>query len=122
MEKSFALIVEDNPLLSNMFSRALRDIDYETLVIQDGRQALEWLLQDTPDLLLLDMHLPYVSGKQILEKIWDDHRFADTYIAIITADARMGEMMADKASFLFNKPIDIPQFQQFAERLKNKRQ
>jgi len=118
MEKAFALIVEDNPLLANMFARALNDINYETLVIKDGRQAMNWLLQDEPDLLLLDMHLPYISGKEILEKFSDEPRFARTYIAIVTADARMGELMADKANFLFNKPIDLPQFQQFAQRLK----
>jgi CheY-like chemotaxis protein len=120
MEKILAVIVEDNPLLANMFSRALRDIHYDTLVINDGQQALNWLLAHVPDLLLLDMHLPYVSGKQILDVIWGDPRFAHTYIAIVTADARMGEMMAEKASFLFNKPVDIAQFQQFAERLKNR--
>jgi CheY-like chemotaxis protein len=121
MNKSFALIVEDNTLLSNLFSRALQDIDYETLVINDGREALDWLMKREPDLLLLDMHLPFVSGKDILDKISGNPRFANTYITIVTADARMGEMLAEKASFLLNKPVDIAQLQQFAQRLKNKK-
>lgn len=119
MEKKLALIVEDNSLLSGLFARALRDVGYDTLILDDGRKALDWLMQDAPHLLLLDMHLPFVSGKQILEVINGDQRFADTYITIVTADARMGMSLADKASFLLNKPVDIQQLQQLAERLKN---
>lgn len=121
MDKKIALVIEDNALLSRMFSRALQDIEYDALIIDNGRKALEWLTERAPDLLFLDMHLPYVSGKEILEKISDDRRFDHTYIVIITADARMGEMMAAKADFLLNKPVDIPQLQQLAERLKIKR-
>ncbi|NTV35958.1 MAG: response regulator [Anaerolineaceae bacterium] len=121
MENKFTLIVEDNALLSKMFSRALKDIHYDTMIIADGQKALGWLEQNEPDVLFLDMHLPLVSGKQILETICDDPRFSDTYIVIITADARMGEMMAEKADFLLNKPVDIGQLQQLAERLKREK-
>ena len=119
MEKKFALIVEDNVLLSNLFSRALEDINYQTLVLNNGRKAQEWLKTEKPDILLLDMHLPYVSGKQILDEISVDDRFTDVYTVIITADARMGELLAEKASFVLIKPVDIQQLQQLAERLKN---
>jgi CheY-like chemotaxis protein len=118
MEKDLALIVEDNSLLSNMFSRALTDINYRTLVISDGQKALDWLSQGIPRLLLLDLHLPYVSGKEIFEKIVEDPRFENTYIVLCTADARMGSILADKADFLLNKPVDLFQLQRMAERLK----
>jgi CheY-like chemotaxis protein len=118
MEKDLALIVEDNSLLSNMFSRALTDINYRTLVISDGQKALDWLSQGIPRLLLLDLHLPYVSGKEIFENIVEDPRFENTYIVLCTADARMGSMLADKADFLLNKPVDLFQLQRMAERLK----
>ena len=119
MEKKLALIVEDNSLLSGLFARALRDVGFDTLILDDGRKALDWLRQDAPHLLLLDMHLPFISGKQIVQEINGDQRFTDTYITIVTADARMGISLADKASFLLNKPVDIQQLQQLAERLKN---
>lgn len=122
MDNKFALIIEDNPMLSNIFARALRDINYETEIIPDGKLALDRLLIHAPDLLLLDMHLPNVSGREILEAIYEDQRFENTYIVIVTADARMGEMLVDKANFLLNKPVDIIQFQQLAERLKNNHQ
>jgi CheY-like chemotaxis protein len=119
MEKDLALIVEDNSLLSNMFSRALSDIDYQTLVISDGQKALDWLAEKTPRLLLLDLHLPAISGKDIFNQIVDDSRFEGTYIVLCTADARMGSLLAEKADFLLNKPVDIAQLQRMAERLKS---
>jgi CheY-like chemotaxis protein len=119
MDKKIALIVEDNPLLARMFARALNDIHFETLIIGDGQQAMDWLTQKAPDLLFLDMHLPLLSGDQILERIHGEKRFSQTFIVIITADARLGEAVSDKADFLLNKPVDIRELQQLANRLKN---
>jgi CheY-like chemotaxis protein len=117
--KTLALIIEDNVMLSNMFSRALRDIDYETLIIDNGTQAINWLSANAPDVLLLDLHLPYASGQEILDRFEANPRLQGTYFVIVTADARMGEMLQDKVDFLLNKPVDILQLQQLAERLKN---
>jgi two-component system, cell cycle response regulator DivK len=119
MPNKLAFIVEDNTLLSNLLARALSDVDIDTLILKDGRQAMETLKEKAPDLLFLDLHLPYISGDQILDEIHADPRFGRTYIVLITADARLGDMKAGKADFLLNKPIDILQLQQLAERLKN---
>lgn len=119
--KPHALIVEDNALLSNMFSRALHDINYETTIISNGRKAMDWLTEKEPDLLFLDLHLPEVSGEDIINAITDNVRFDSTYIVIVTADARMGGNLQKKADFLLNKPIDIFQLQRLAERLKKER-
>jgi two-component system cell cycle response regulator DivK len=118
MNKKLALIVEDDTLLSNLFSRALSDIGYATLVMEDGRKASDWLEEKAPHLILLDMHLPHISGIQILKEIRSNPRFDNTYIAVVTADANMGDMAGEKADFVLNKPVDIPQLQQMAERLK----
>ena len=120
MEKQLALIVEDNALLSNLFSRALKDIGYETLVLGNGRAAQEWLQTQTPDVIFLDMHLPEVTGKTIFDGISTDARFEKVHTVIITADARMGEMLAEKASFVLIKPVDIDQLKQLGERLQNR--
>lgn len=116
----FALIVEDNIMLANMFSRALTDIRYSTRVIADGKTALDWLACNVPDIILLDMHLPQISGEVILQSIYGNPRFAQTRTLIVTADARMGEMYAEQADFLLNKPVDLYQLQHMADRLKPK--
>ncbi len=116
--KPEAVIIEDNTILSNMFARALQDIHYETRILADGREAMSWLSNAAPSLVLLDLHLPNVSGKEILNVIYDDPRFDNTYLVLVTADARMGGDLQDKADFLLNKPVDIFQLQRLAERLK----
>lgn len=115
-----ALIIEDNALLANMFSRALTDIRYHTYIISDGKTALDWLAHNVPDIILLDMHLPVISGEIILHSLYENPRFAQTRTLIVTADARMGEMYADQADFLLNKPVDLYQLQHMADRLKPK--
>lgn len=66
MEKPTALIVEDDSLLADIFSRTLSDIDYDTLIMPDGLLAMKWLNDNVPDLLILDMHLPYISGQKYM--------------------------------------------------------
>ncbi|MBN1667083.1 MAG: response regulator [Anaerolineales bacterium] len=119
MKKQLAVIIEDNKILSQMFARALGDIHYQTMVIDDGRQALNWLQSGVPHLLLLDLHLPYISGSEILDQLLADARFENTFIVLVTADARMGSALAEKADFLLNKPVDLEQLQQLATRLKS---
>ncbi len=122
IQHPYAMIIEDNTVLANMFARSLTDIQYFVRIITDGGEAFKWLIyeDDVPDVILLDMHLPQVSGEKILNVISDDPRFEKTHILIITADARMGEMMADKADFMLNKPVDLMELQQMANRLKPK--
>ena len=115
-----ALIVEDNLVLANMFARALTDIRYRAEVVTDGKIALDWLACNVPDIILLDMHLPQISGDVILKAIYQNPRFARTRTLIVTADARMGDMYADQADFLLNKPVDLHQLQHMADRLKPK--
>jgi len=122
IEHPYAMVVEDNILLANMFSRTLADIDYYVRVMNDGREALEWLVyvDDVPDVILLDMHLPNVSGEKILNVISDDPRFENCYIMIISADVRMAEMLSPKADFVLSKPVDLVSLQQMTHRLKPK--
>jgi CheY-like chemotaxis protein len=89
------------------------------MVIEYGRQAFNWLQSGVPHLLLLDLHLPYISGREILDQLLVDARFENTFIVLVTADARMGSTLAEKADFLLNKPVDLEQLQQLATRLKS---
>ena len=49
----------------------------------------------------------------------EDLRFKNTHIVLCTADARMGSMLAERADFLLNKPVDTAQLQRMADRLKS---
>ena len=116
MSKQFALIIEDEPDLATIFSEALKTAGFETKIIADGQVALNELETTTPDVVVLDLHLPRVSGRDILEQIRADDRFAQTHVLIATADASMAEILEDKADLVLLKPISFMQLQVLAER------
>lgn len=117
MSKPLALIIEDSPVFSLMFSRALQE-DFETEAIQDGEEALARLNDAAPHLILLDLHLPGASGKSILDRIKSDARFAKTRIILTTGDERQAEEMQDAVDLVLLKPIDPRQLHDLASRMK----
>lgn len=122
MMSTLALIIEDDEDLANIFAEALRGIGFEVEHIADGRVAEERLKNGTaPFLILLDMHLPHVSGGDILTNIIKkEEHLAKTMVIITTADARMGETYSDMADFVMIKPISFVQLRDLTSRLKPK--
>jgi two-component system, cell cycle response regulator DivK len=118
-----ALIIEDDEDLANIFAEALRGVGFEVEHVADGKIAQERLISGTvPFLILLDMHLPHVSGGELLTKMKQDERFANTIMILTTADARMGEAYSDQADFVMIKPISFVQLRDLTSRLKPKNQ
>jgi len=116
-----ALIIEDDEDLANIFAEALRGIDFEVENVIDGQSARGRLQSGSvPFLILLDMHLPHVSGKDLLHEIKQDERFIKTWIMITTADARLAEEYRDQVDFAMIKPILFGQLRDIAARLKPK--
>lgn len=117
-----ALIIEDDEDLADIFAEALRGIGYEVEHAADGQKAKERLLNGAPShLILLDMHLPHISGGELLTTIIKkDERFAKTLVIITTADARMGEAYGDQVDFVMIKPISFVQLRDLTARLKPK--
>ncbi len=112
-----ALIVEDEADLAVIFSTALQKAGYKVDVATNGEEALTKLQGETPYLILLDLHLPKISGQEILEQIHDDPKFADSRIIVASADARRAANLEEKASFVLIKPIDFYQLMRLGERL-----
>ena len=116
-----ALIIEDDEDLANIFAEALRGVGFDAEHAADGKIAQERLKSGTvPYLILLDMHLPHVSGADLLMDMKNDERFNGTTIIITTADARMGETYGDMADFVLIKPISFVQLRDLTSRLKPK--
>jgi len=114
-----ALIIEDDEDLANIFAEALRGVGYEVEHIADGRSAQERLKTGkVPFIVLLDMHLPHVSGGDLLADIKQNGNYDSTTIVITTADARMGDLYRDRADFVLVKPISFVQLRDLTARLK----
>jgi len=119
---TLALIIEDDEDLASIFAEALRGVGFEVEHVADGKIAKERLKSGTvPSLILLDMHLPHVSGADLLADVKNDERFNDTTIMITTADARMGETYGNQADFVMIKPISFVQLRDLTSRLKPKK-
>ena len=117
MSDLFALIVEDETDLAIIFSKALQEAGFETQIVRAGDTALMWLTSTTPQIVVLDLHLPRVSGEEVLEQIRADERLAATKVIIATADPRMAETLQDRADLVLLKPIGFSQLRDLAARL-----
>ena len=116
--KNLALIIEDNTDLSEIFSRALQTAGFETEVILDGRAAEARLKETVPNVIVLDMHLPFVDGPTLLKQIHADERLSKVRTIIATADSALAEFYRDKATIVMIKPITFSSLRDISARLK----
>ena len=114
-----ALIIEDDADLAIIFAEAIKAAGFETQIIRDGRIALTQLVTSAPSIVVLDLHLPNVSGATILDRIRADARLAQTLVILTTADARLADMLQTKADLVLVKPISFGQLRDLARRLKS---
>lgn len=117
MTSPFVLIVEDDAHLANIFALTLRSIGLETKNIADGRLALDYLADHTPDLVLLDLNLPHASGLDILHYIRNTRQLDDLPVILATADDRMGETLRSEVDLLLLKPVSPEQLRTLVRRL-----
>ena len=115
--KPLAMLVEDDPSLANIFDTCVKKAGFDTVVVRDGGKAVELLEKITPDLFLLDLHVPVYSGDQIIDKIRANIRFDHARIILATADARMAEMLRGRVDFVLDKPVSSRQLMRLIERL-----
>ncbi|MDY6876000.1 MAG: response regulator [Chloroflexota bacterium] len=114
MNKSFALIVEDDPDAATIFSEALQAAGFETEIIRSGDTALERLAVTTPDVVVLDLRLPHVSGPDILHRIRTDSRLTKTRIIVASAHSHIAETIRQEADLVLLKPISFSQLRALA--------
>ncbi len=101
------LIIDDNALFVNFLVRVLEGKGYEISVAYDGQTGIQKVHKDVPDLILLDLKLPDLSGEEVLETIRANHK----QIPIIVVTGYGGEqiaveMMKKGATDYLSKPID----------------
>ncbi len=122
---SVILIVEDNPDDEALTLRALKknNILNEVVVARDGAEALDYLfgtgtyagrdLSEPPQVVLLDLNLPKLSGLDVLRRIRGDERTRLQPVVILTSSAEEQDMIAGYglgANSYVRKPVDFTQF------------
>ena len=107
------LVVEDNELNLKLFCDLLRAHGYETEPVRDGRDALDRARAFAPDLVIMDIQMPYVSGLELIERMKADDELKATPIMAVTAYAAKGdeERIRDAgAEGYVSKPISVVRF------------
>lgn len=103
------LVVDDDPSIRRMIVAALRRGNYEFLEAPNGREALELMRHDHPDVVVLDLMMPILSGWDVLRERQSDPDLRQIPVILISAN-RDPEIAAavDKGVFAFlPKPFDI---------------
>jgi len=100
------LIVDDDVDLLDLFGIALKRLQCQIIKAAGGKQALETLKNTTPNLILLDVAMPAVTGLDVLREVRSNPRFAQTKVVLLTAVPIMVDpTSASLVSRILIKPI-----------------
>jgi len=83
-EQKNILLVEDELLLSNILKSRLEKEGFKVFQARDGEMALKFLRETKPDIILLDIILPKISGFEILEELQKNPELQSAPVAIIS--------------------------------------
>ncbi|UCC76732.1 MAG: response regulator, partial [Anaerolineales bacterium] len=92
-ERARVLIVDDEPFNIDYLEQELEDLDCETASAGNGREALELVAADAPDLILLDIMMPQMDGFQVLAQLKSDQALRDIPVIVISALDDMGSVV-----------------------------
>ena len=116
------LLVEDDPGDVMMTREAFQDykLQNQLHVVSDGAEAMEFLRQEgeyagrpRPDLVLLDLNLPRMDGRQVLEAIKSDSELASIPVVVLTTSENEDDVLRSyslHANAYVTKPVDFARF------------
>ena len=105
------LLVEDNELNRDMLSRRLERKGYDVAIAVDGQQALDMVAAEKPDLILMDMSLPVLSGWQATQQLKANLATRAIPVIAFTAHAMAedGQKARDAGCDDYDtKPVELP--------------
>lgn len=109
-EKSFrVLVVDDDPSIRRMIVAALRRFGYSFLEAANGNEALELMRRERPDVVVLDLMMPILSGWDVLRERASDPRLQSIPMIIISANRgpELATAMDKGVCAFLPKPFDI---------------
>lgn len=112
------LVVDDNPDLRAIFARTFDRRHFSVQVAVDGVEAIESLQKEIPDVLILDLNMPRLSGFDVLHYVRENQRTKDVKVIIVTGNCiAMQSPETEFADLLLIKPVSIVDLLTFAQRL-----
>ena len=107
------LVVEDNELNMKLFNDLLEANGYQVIQTRDGLSALDLARKHRPDLILMDIQLPEVSGIEVTKWLKEDDELHSIPVIAVTAFAMKGDeerIRQGGCEAYVSKPISVPKF------------
>lgn len=102
------LVADDEPAIRTMLEVILSADGHEIIAVQDGKTALEYLQSHTPDAMLLDVKMPYMTGFEICSRVKRIKRLKSTPVMLLTGlddDQTRDQARMVGADDLIHKPV-----------------
>ena len=111
--KKKVMIVEDNELNMKLFDDLLGAHGYDTVKTREGTKALDIARREKPDLIIMDIQLPEVSGLEVTQQLKKDAELKSIPVIAVTAFAMKGDeekIRQGGCEGYISKPISITEF------------
>lgn len=108
-QKAKVLVVDDEPFNIDVIQQELEDLDYELITAKDGKDALDKIKSQQPDLILLDLMMPVMDGFAVLSELKMDNELRNIPVIIVSAanDSKsVVKGIKQGADDYITKPID----------------
>ena len=92
LPESTVLIVDDNPQNVELLCAFLESLPVKIITAGDGLEALAKVAEHNPDLILLDIMMPHMSGFQVCQRLKSDYKTRDIQILMVTALNELGDI------------------------------
>ncbi len=115
-----ALVIDNDYLDRDMLRIALESAKYRVIEARTGQHAENSLVAQRFDLLILDLQIPALDGRQFLKTVRAKDEHKHTHVIVITDTAHMATTeIHDLADFVMFKPINVVKFTEFARRIRS---
>ncbi len=107
------LIVEDNELNMKLFHDLLEAYGIETVQTREGKKAFDMVREHKPDLIIMDIQLPEISGLEITKQLKQDEELKSIPVIAVTAFAMKGDEQKIReggCEDYISKPISVSRF------------
>jgi len=113
------LVAEDDPALQSLFVRIFQFAGFEVDRAGDGDEALVYLEYSLPDVVILDINLPGISGLGIIEYLRQHAYLSQVRVIVVSGDANAArsQVLEEYADLVLIKPVDANHLVTLARRL-----
>ncbi|HVT03802.1 MAG TPA: response regulator [Thermoanaerobaculia bacterium] len=109
MKKPVILVVDDDEPILGLMRTVLREFKFDPITASSGAAALEKAREGSPDLILLDMNMPGMSGHEAVKAFQADEKLRSVPILIVSGEpVSPGDLEAIGALGAVQKPFDLP--------------